>query len=128
MPVSSKPFGALWIAGYFAMVDRLDPDKLVTWYTDDASFRFANQPSAQGKAAITAALKRFHGLITSARHEVTGCRANLDGGAWEAIAHFETKDGQTLALPAVSTLRVRGGLIREFPFVIDASPIMQAGG
>ena len=127
MPVSQKPFGEAWIADYFAMVDRLDPEELVTWYTDDASFRFANQQPATGKAAIVAALEQFYQLITSMRHEKTGCWAESHSGAWEAIAHFETKDGRTLALPAVSTLRLREGLIHEFRFVMDASPILQGG-
>ena len=123
MPVSDKPFGEAWIADYFAMADRLDPEELVTWYADDCSFRFANQAPAQGKAAIVAALQQFYKLVTSMRHEKTGCWADADSGAWEAIAHFVTKDGRTLALPAVSTLRLCGGLIKEFRFVMDASPI-----
>ena len=127
MPVSSKPFGEAWIADYFAMADRLDPGDLVTWYTDDASFRFANQPPAQGKAAISAALSRFYGLITSMCHEKTGCWADRDSGAWEAVAHFKTKDGRSVALPAVSTLRLRGGLVHDFRFVMDATPILQGG-
>ena len=128
MAPSTKPFGEAWIADYFTMVDRLDPEELVSWYTDDASFRFANQPSAQGKAAIVAALRQFYGLITAMHHEKTGCWADADSGAWEAIAHFETRDGRSLALPAVSTLRLRDGLLHEFRFVMDASPITQGGG
>ena len=127
MPVSSRPFGEAWIADHFATVDRLDPEELAGWYADAASFRFANQPPAQGKAAIAAALRQFYGLITSMRHEKTGCWADADSGAWEAIAHFETKDGRRVALPAVSTLRVRDGLVHEFRFVMDASPITQGG-
>lgn len=125
MAVSSKPFGEAWLGDYFTMVDRLDPDELVTWYTEDGSFRFANQPPAKGTSAIAAALKQFYGLIVSMHHEKTGCWADATSGAWEAIAHFETKDGRTLALPAVSTLRLRDGLVEEFRFVMDASPITQ---
>lgn len=97
MAPSTKPFGEAWIAEYFAMVDRLDPDELVSWCTDDASFRFANRPPTQGKAAIAAALRKFYGLITSMRHEKTGCWADDRSGAWEAVAHFETRDGRRLA-------------------------------
>ena len=39
------------------MVDRFDPEELVTWYTEDASFRFANQSPSQGKGATFAELK-----------------------------------------------------------------------
>jgi len=100
---------------------------LVRWYAEDGEFRFANQPPAQGKPAIVAALKQFYGLITSMRHEKTGCWADADSGVFEAMAHFTTKDGRTVAIPAVSTLRMQGGFIHRFLFVMDAAPIMQGG-
>ncbi len=123
--MTNKPFGESWIADYFTMVDRLNPEELVTWYTEDGSFRFANQPPAQGKNAMIAALKQFYSLVKSMHHEKTGCWTDDHSGAWEAIAHFETNDGRKVSLPAVSTLRVRDGLICEFRFVMDASPITQ---
>lgn len=126
MPVSTKPFGPDWITDYFAMVDTLDTDELVRWYADDGEFRFANQPPAQGKPAIVAALKQFYGLITSMHHEKTGCWADSDSGVFEATAHFGTKDGRSVAIPAVSTLRMKDGLIHRFLFVMDAAPVMQA--
>ena len=126
--MTSKPFGEAWMADYFTMVDRLDPDELVAWYTDDGSFRFANQPPAKGKAAIAAALRQFYGTIRSMHHEKTGSWVDDHSGAWEAVAHFETKDGRKVSLPAVSTMRLRDGLIYDFRFVMDASPLMQADG
>lgn len=125
MPVSSKPFGEEWITDYFTMVDKRDIDEMLSWYSDDGSFRFANQVPAQGKAAIRAALEQFYALITSMRHERMGVWAKADSGVFEAIAHFTTKAGTKLELPAVSTVRVRDGLIHEFRFVMDAAPIMQ---
>ena len=127
MAASGKPFGEAWVADYFAMADRLDPGELVTWYTEDASFRFANRPPARGHAAIRSALTEFYGLIISVRHEKTGCWADERSGAWEAIAHFVTKNGLHFALPAVSTLRLRGGLIEDFRFVMDATPVLRSG-
>lgn len=108
---------------YFHMVDRRDVDEFLGWYADDASFRFANAEPARGKAAIRAALEGFYAQIIAMRHEKTGAWADAHSGAFEAIAHFTTKDGHELALPAVSTLRVRDGLVREFRFVMDATPI-----
>jgi len=128
MPVSSKPFGEAWITDYFAMVDTLDPGELVDWYTDDGSFRFANQPPAEGKAAIVAALEQFYGLINAMRHEKTGCWADADSGVFEAMARFETKDGRSIAIPAVSTLRMKGGKIHRFLFVVYAAPVTQGAG
>ena len=126
MAASREPFGEQWMTAYFAMVDTRDVDEFLTWYHDDASFRFANQPPARGKDAIRQVLEQFYRSITSMRHEKTGCWADADSGAFEAIAHFVTTEGVTADLPAVSTLRVRDGLVHEFRFVMDATPILPA--
>ena len=123
MPASTKPFGEDWMTEYFAMVDTRDLDEFLTWYADDATFRFANQPPARGKEAIRAVLEQFYGLVTSMHHEKTGCWADADSGAFEAVAHVVTTDGVCADLPAVSTLRVRDGLVHEFRFVMDAAPL-----
>jgi len=81
------------------MVDTLELDELLTWYADDATFTFANSPPAHGKDAIKKALQQFYALITSMHHEKTGCWADERSGAWEAVAHFVTKDGRSVALP-----------------------------
>ena len=125
MGVRRAAFGDQWMRDYFAMVDTLDVDEFLTWYGDECTFRFANQEPAHGKAAIRNALERFYALITSMHHENTGIWANEDSGAFEAIAHFVTKDGRNVDLPAVSTLRIRAGLVHEFRFVMDAAPITQ---
>ena len=123
MTAPTKPFSTDRMADYFHMVDRLDVDEFLTWYAEDASFTFANQSTAHGKPAIRAALEAFFALIVSMRHERTGAWADADSGAFEATAHFTTKAGMALALPAISTLRVRGGLVHQFRFVMDATPI-----
>lgn len=124
MAAPTTPFGEDWMTAYFAMVDTRDLDEFLSWYHDDASFRFANQPPARGKPAIREVLEQFYGSITAMRHERTGSWADADSGAFEAIAHFVTVDGRHADLPAVSTLRVRDGLVHEFRFVMDAAPIL----
>ena len=123
MAVTTKSFGVDWMVDYFAMVDTRDVDEFLTWYADDARFRFANNPPAVGHAAIRAGLEPFYALITAMRHERTGAWADADSGAFEAVAHFTLTGGREVALPAVSTMRVRGGLVHDFRFVMDASPI-----
>ena len=126
MAVSDKPFGEEWITEYFAMVDKRDLEEFARWYGEDCSFRFANEAPAKGMPAIRKALDQFYAQITSMRHEKLGCWTKGDSGAFEAIAHFTTKDGRKVELPAVSTLRIRDGLVHEFHFVMDAAPIARS--
>jgi streptogramin lyase len=124
MSVSTKPFGEAWITDYFAMADRRDPDEMSRWYTDDGTFTASNHTPAKGKAAIVATLTQFFSAVTAMRHEKTGCWSDASSGVFEAIAHFETKDRRSLALPAISTMRMKGGLIERFLFVMDATPLL----
>ena len=128
MAPSNVQFGKAWMTEYFEVVDRRDIDEMLDWYDDEASFRFANQEPAKGKAALRTALEHFYALITDMRHEQTGSWADQDSGAFEAIAHFTTKRGTKLELPAISTMRVRAGRIQEFRFVMDAAPILDEAG
>ena len=125
MTVTSQPFGEAWLAEYFQMADRLDPEELVTWYTPDAVFRSGNLPEVTGHAAIIAALTAFYAAISTMRHEKTGSWADHDSGVFEAIAHVRTKDGRVLALPAMTSLRLRDHKVNRLLFVMDATPISQ---
>ena len=121
------PFGTDWIAAYFREVDRMDPDGLLAWYRDDASFRFANNEPARGKAAIAGLLCGFYGSILSMHHEVRGIWADATSGALEAEVRFVTTDGCEVALPAVSVLRVVDRRVHTFGFVMDAAPLGGSG-
>ncbi len=118
-------FGEAWIAAYFAEVDRMDPDGLMAWYAEDCSFRFASQPRVEGKAAIRQVLAGFYGSIRSMRHHRTGVWVDADApsGVWEADVTFVMPDGRPVSVPAVSVLRLRGGLVHDFRFVMDASAL-----
>jgi ketosteroid isomerase-like protein len=128
MSMPNRSFDAEYIREYFSEVDRMKPDGLLAWYADDASFRFSNQETARGKQAIGELLAGFYGTVRSMRHEPLGIWHDADSGAMEASAHFELPDGRTVELPAVSVLRVRNGLVHDFRFVMDASPLQQENG
>ena len=118
-------FDAEYIRAYFHEVDQMNPVGLLAWYGDEGRFRFANQDAVQGKPAIKAILEAFYGSIRSMRHQEQGVWVNETSGAMEAYVHFTTQDGRDLILPAVSVLRVENGLVQDFRFVMDASPLQQ---
>ena len=122
--MTTEKFGEQWITDYFAMVDRMDLKEFVTWYNDDGSFMFANNPPAKGKEAVSAALGQFYALIDSMHHEKTGIWVSGDTGVWEARVHFKTKTGKELILPAASVLRLKNGKVEDFRMYMDANPIL----
>jgi ketosteroid isomerase-like protein len=122
-----QDFGPEWIREYFLEVDRRDPDGLLRWYANEASFRFANQPPAQGEAAIRELLTGFYGTIATMQHVPLGVWADANSGAMEAEVRFGMPDGREIRLPAVSVLRVRDRRVHDFRFVMDASPLQESG-
>lgn len=123
-----QAFGPEWIRDYFAEVDRRDADGLLRWYAESASFRFANQPPAQGKPAIRELLSGFYATIATMQHAPLGIWADEDSGVFEAEVRFGMPDGRELRLPAVSVLRVRDRRVHDFRFVMDASPLQANSG
>lgn len=111
---------------YFLMVDHLDPQEFVTWYTPDAEFRSDNEPPVKGHAAIIASLTSFCSQVRTMRHEKTGCWWKATSGVFEALAHYETKDGRSFIIPALSSLRIKDGLLERFLLVMDATPLFQS--
>lgn len=122
-------FGEAWIAAYFAEVDRMDPDGLLAFYDDAASFRFAGHPAIHGKPAIRETLTNFYASLHSMRHRMNGVWIDpvAQSGVWEAEVDFVTKAGHAVTIPAVSVLRLRDGRVHDFRFVMDAAPLWAAG-
>ena len=120
-----RAFGRAWITAYFAEVDRMAPDDLLAWYAQDGRFRFAGQPTVQGKAAIGSVLAAFYASLRSMRHRATGIWVDEAdaSGVFEAEVDFVTAAGRALTLPAVSVLRLKAGRVHDFRFVMDPAPL-----
>ena len=122
-PAPGSTFDADYIRAYFREVDAMRPDGLAAWYAPDGSFRFANADPVTGHAAIVSTLESFYATVASMHHRETGVWTDADSGVFEAEVTFVTGDGRTVRLPAASILRVRDGYVRDFRFIMDASPL-----
>ncbi len=122
-PGPGSAFGAEYVRAYFREVDTMRPDALAAWYASDGSFRFANSDPVIGHRAIMKLLGAFYATVRSMHHRELGVWTTADSGVFEAEVAFQTADGRTVQLPAVSILRVANGLISDFRFVMDASPL-----
>jgi ketosteroid isomerase-like protein len=126
MGPDDQVFGPEWVRAYFQEVDRMNPDGLLAWYGDAPTFRFANQPAAEGRDAILQVLQQFYASIKEMRHKPLGIWTDAESGAMEAMVDFTTGDGRRVEIPAVSVLRLRGGRVHDFRFVMDAAPLQGA--
>jgi ketosteroid isomerase-like protein len=116
----------------YALVDRMDPDELVSCFTEDGSFRFGNAEPVVGRSAIREAVAAFFSTIDGMRHDITGIwRGKWEQGevySVEAEVSYTRKDGSEVKLPVTSTLRIKGDLVQDWRVFMDVSPLYAEGG
>jgi uncharacterized protein (TIGR02246 family) len=117
-----------WVVDLFRAVDALDAATFAKAFTEDGTFRFGNAQPAVGRQQIEEALSGFFSIIGGLQHEVTGVWSGTwEGGdvkSVESAVTYTRKDATvTDAIPATSTLRMRGDLIRDYRIFADISPL-----
>lgn len=117
-----------WVRDYFQSIDSGDVPAVATAFAEDVTFRFGNGEPAVGRQAVVQAIRGFNSTIDGLRHDITG----LWSGTWEggdvkiveATVTYTRKDGtQTVPLPVVSTLRMRGDRIQDYRIFMDSAPL-----
>lgn len=122
-PSPGAYFDIDYVRAYFSEVDAMRPDGLAQWYMPTGSFRFGNHDPVVGHPAIMGTLSAFYASIRSMHHRELGLWVDTDSGVFEAEVTFETNDGRTVRIPAVSIMRVENGFVRDFRFIMDAAPL-----
>ncbi len=118
-----KEITAEWVWDYFQDVDTLHPDKVTQHYTEDGQFYFANNPPAQGKAAINQLLAGFYANLQAISHRNVGLWLGNNSAVFEAEVTFTRKDDSQIMLPCASILRRRGTKVYDFRMDMDATPV-----
>lgn len=114
---------AEWLNSLFESIDRMDPDKFVTFLTEDASFRFGNWPPVCGTASIHDAVAGFFSSIKALRHRVLRIWEPGDTVMCEGEVTYTRHDGRELTLPFANFLEMRTGRIGDYRIYADVSPL-----
>ena len=112
-----------WVSDLFASIDRRDTDLFVGFLTEDAIFRFGNQPPVHGRAAIAEAVGQFFSQIAGLAHDV---RDTWDAGDAVIVAGdvtYTRHSGSEVTLPFADIFRMRDGLVREYLIYMDVNPL-----
>jgi ketosteroid isomerase-like protein len=101
----------------------MDAEGFSAFLTEDAAFRFGNQPAATGRAAVTEAVRAFFSTISGLKHELV--REWAGGGAMvvEGRVTYTRHDGSQVTLPFVDVLDTRGSQVSDYRIYIDAGPL-----
>jgi SnoaL-like domain len=116
-----------WTAALYDAIDAKDTGRFLSFLTENAQFRYANNPPAIGHKAIGAAVDGFFASIRASRHDVLN--------NWEPDGHlisqgtvtYTRHDGGTITLPFVNVFNLRGKLIQDYLIYVDATPLYAAG-
>ncbi|MGW4525484.1 nuclear transport factor 2 family protein [Amycolatopsis sp. NPDC004378] len=107
-----------------AAVDAGDAESFASWFTDDATYVFGNNPPLTGRAAITAATAGAAGALPWVRHVVDQVAAVGDQLFCRFTVETAAPDGTPLALPCVTVIRLAGDRVRDYRVHMDLTPAL----
>lgn len=112
-----------WVHDYYHTVDTMNMDAYLAYHTDDVRLRFANNPTAEGKAAVAGGLHHLWEALSSLKHDFTEIWEVDNVAIVEANITYVRKDGHTVVLPCVTVLRRQGDLVDDVRINMDLSPL-----
>ncbi|MBC7806099.1 MAG: nuclear transport factor 2 family protein [Akkermansiaceae bacterium] len=112
-----------WITEMFAAIDRMDSRGYASYFTEDATWHFANSAPMYGHAEIRDGADRVFALLNGIGHEVRRAWTTADSAIVEGVVHYTRKDNTVISLPFASFYELRGEKIAAYRSYIDAAPL-----
>jgi ketosteroid isomerase-like protein len=112
------------IRSLIGLFEAMDVESAMTYFTEDALYRFGNHPPAVGKAAIASLIE------ASQLHRIARTSFEINE-IWEiddaVICQLETTHlcdcSKAVTLPCAIVFRIEDDLVREMRVYMDASPL-----
>jgi ketosteroid isomerase-like protein len=114
---------AAWIRRVFDSVDAMDTETFLSFFEEDAQFRFGSAPAVTGKEAIGTAVDGFFASIKGLRHEILESWRHPETVICQGQATYTRTDGSELTLPFATIWRMRGDRIKEYLIYLDIQPL-----
>ena len=110
-----KEFCAAW--------ERMDPDELAAYFTDDGVYHNIPLDPVTGREAIRATITGFTAGVDRVEFEVRHAAVDGDVVLNERVDRFFTPD-RTIELPVMGTFEVRDGVITAWRDYFDMGQFM----
>lgn len=107
----------------FTAVDNSDAEALAGLMTDDAVFRFSNNPEVVGKQNIVPFLEGFFKSIRSTRHDQIEAWEVPGAIVMNGRVTYTRLDGSTYSCWFSNTFRMKEGKIKEYLIFVDNSKL-----
>jgi ketosteroid isomerase-like protein len=109
----------------FEAVDNSDAKALASLMTDDAVFRFSNNPEVAGKANIIPFLEGFFSSIQGTTHDRIEHWDISDGVVMNGRVTYTRLDGSKYSCWFSNTFKLEDGKIKEYLIFVDNSRLYQ---
>ena len=107
-------------------VDALDLDNYLSFMAPDVEFTFANNPTANGREEVAAALTPFFAGLKSITHAPVNTFIDGDHYVLEASVTYLTQNDATVTVPATTIVRMADGLQQQARIYVDLAPLWEA--
>ena len=112
-----------WIDELFASIDAMDPDRFVSFLTDDAVFRYGSSPAAEGRTTVREGVAGFFTTVKALGHTIEGVWEQPDVVFVQGLVHYTRHDDSKVSIPFCNCLKMNGEKIREYLVYIDPTPM-----
>lgn len=110
----------------FAAGEAKKPDEFVTFFTQEARYRFGNSDVMQGRAAIRETVAKFFPLVRALYHDVRTVWEWSGTVFLEMDVIYTTHKKRTITLPCADIFRFQGRLIQDMRIYMDPGPLLAA--
>lgn len=107
----------------FEAVDNSDANGLAELMTDEAIFRFSNNPEVTGKANIVPFLEGFFASIKGTKHDQIEHWDIPGGVVMNGRVTYTRLDGSTYSCWFSNTFKLKDGKIQEYLIFVDNSKL-----
>ena len=109
---------------YYSAMESNDPRRYGTYYADDMSLTFGNDPTITGRENVVAAFAEVLQRVRSLHHDLVNVWEQ-DGGVvvYESVGVWNLFDGRKISINACTVLTVVGGKFVDQRIYVDNAPV-----
>jgi ketosteroid isomerase-like protein len=114
---------------YYGAMESNDPRRYGTYYADDMSLTFGNDPTITGRENVVAAFTEVLKRVRSLRQDVVNVWEQNGGVViYESVGVWNLFDGRKIAINACTVLTLVDGKFADQRIYVDNAPVLAALG
>ncbi|QII00324.1 nuclear transport factor 2 family protein [Rhodococcoides fascians A21d2] len=108
----------------FDAVDTMDTKRFASYFSQESSIRFGNNPVLVGRDIVESGTAEFLGTLDGIKHEVVREWVLGDDTIVELTVTYTRKDGGEVTIPSLAAWSVDDeGLIDDYRVFFDVTPV-----